>query len=62
MCKIDVTPGPGITRAQADFVGCLMTALLAALPSFLENLMTCLRGNTPPAPGDAYKPGDRPRC
>jgi len=44
---------------SADFVTCLIPALLAALPAFIEAFMTCLSGSQDP--GD-YKPGDRPRC
>lgn len=42
-----------------DFISCLMTALIAAMPAFLEALMTCLAGQ--PNTGE-HKPGDRFRC
>jgi len=62
MCSVHVDPGPGMTRAQADFVGCLMTAVLEALPVFLASLMGCLSSAPTPGEDDAYKPGDRTRC
>ena len=46
--------------AQADFVGCLLTGVLAALPCFLEEFMKCLALG--PGPGTGFKPGDRDRC
>jgi len=51
-----------MTKAQADFVGCLMNAVLAALPVFLQSLMGCLAGGNNPGQHDEYKPGARPRC
>lgn len=56
------TPDPGRpprTWTQQDFVGCLLTGLLAAMPYFLEAFLTCLGGGG--ATGD-YRPGDRTRC
>jgi len=46
--------------AQADFIGCLLTAVIAALPCFLESFMKCLAGGNGPSTG--FKPGDRTRC
>lgn len=46
-------------HASADFISCLMTAAIAALPQFLEAFMGCLAGATP---GPGYQPGDRVRC
>lgn len=47
-------------EAQQDFVGCLLTGVLAALPCFLEAFMKCLAGENGPTTG--FKPGDRDRC
>jgi len=62
MCKCNLTPGPGMTRAQADFIGCLMTAAITAMPVFLQALMSCLSGGGGGSKDDKYQPGDRPRC
>lgn len=47
-------------QAQADWTGCLITAVIAALPCFLEAFMKCLNngGNG----GSTFQPGDRTRC
>lgn len=50
--QLDVKP-------SADFISCLITALVGALPTFLQAFMSCLAGGG--TPGD-YKPGDRLRC
>jgi len=50
-----------LTQPQADFMGCILSSLFAALPAFIAALMECLGGGTSPGAGD-YKPGDRPRC
>ena len=44
---------------SADFITCLIPALLGALPCFIQSFMSCLSGS--PAVG-VYNPGDRPRC
>jgi len=46
--------------AEQDFLSCLMTAVIAALPCFLESFMKCLAGGNGPSTG--FKPGDRTRC
>ena len=51
-----------LTRAQADFIGCLMTALISALPCFIEGVLACLAGGGPSTDDDDYDPGNRTRC
>lgn len=46
--------------AQQDFLSCMMTAVIAALPCFLEAFMKCLAGGNGPSTG--FTPGDRGRC
>jgi len=46
-------------KPRADFIGCLLTGVMAALPAFLEAFMKCLGGGGPS--GD-YNPGNRQRC
>jgi len=62
MCTVKIQAGPGMTRAQADFIGCLMTAAITAMPVFLQALMGCLSATPPPGDDDAYTAGDRTRC
>lgn len=50
--ELEVTP-------TADFIGCLLTGVMAALPAFLEAFMKCLAGGEGTT---GYKPGDRDRC
>ena len=47
-------------NAHPKVIECIMAAALAAVPVFLEALMKCLSGTTPP--GNGFNPGDRPRC
>lgn len=50
-----------LTKPQADFMSCILSALFAALPAFIAAMMECLGGgNTPGA--DDYNPGNRDRC
>jgi hypothetical protein len=50
-------------RIQQDFMSCLFTALLAAVPAFLQSLVTCLSGGGGGGTGgDEYQPGQRDRC
>jgi len=51
-----------MTQAQADFVGCLLTAAMTALPVFLQAFMGCITNSNPPDPEEPYKPGTRERC
>lgn len=65
MCKVCIT-GNGFQfdiklEPTADFVGCLMTGAIAALPCFLEAFTKCLAGAADD-PDGAYKPGTRIRC
>jgi len=62
MCCVKVIPGPGLTQPQADFIGCLMTAAITAMPVFLQALMTCLGGGNGSGADDKFAPGDRERC
>ncbi len=63
MCRVIIeSPAVNVTldvKPSADFITCLIPALLAALPAFIDGLMGCLAGNTG---GGGYKPGARPRC
>jgi len=63
MCRVTInSPAVNVDldlKPSADFVTCLIPALLAALPAFIESFMSCLSGGS--TPGN-YKPGDRPRC
>lgn len=45
---------------QQDWTSCLMTALIASLPCFLEAFVKCLQGGNGGSGG--FKPGDRHRC
>jgi len=45
-------------EADARFIDCLLAAVLAALPVFLEALMKCIAGGG----ASDYCPGDRDRC
>lgn len=62
MCCVKVTAGPGLTQPQADFIGCLMTGVLAAMPYFLEAFLKCLSGANGTGSDDQYAPGQRDRC
>ena len=62
MCNCKLLPGPGMTKAQADFISCLLAAAVAAAPVFLQALMNCLSGGNEGTGNDAYTPGDRTRC
>ncbi len=63
MCKVTITSKNTQTSLDftpsADFLNCAMGAVLAALPVFLQSLMSCLTGG---ASSDKYEPGDRLRC
>lgn len=48
-------------KAQASFIECLIPALIAGLPGFLDALMRCLTGGNSGS-ADDYNPGDRERC
>lgn len=48
-------------NADAAFLQCLIPALVAALPYFLDAFFRCVAGDGQ-APADDYKPGHRPRC
>jgi len=49
----------GMSPCQAKGLGCLMTALVAAMPTFIEAFLKC-KAQEPPEGG--YDPGDRKRC
>lgn len=42
---------------QQNFVQCILPALMAALPVFLQNFMECITGGT-----SGHQPGNRQRC
>ena len=44
-----------------DMMTCLIPALLAALPAFLDAFFTCIRGENGQSDHD-YRPGNRQRC
>lgn len=46
-------------QPSADFVGCLLSSLIASLPCFLKAFTECLADKPP---SDSYRPGDRSRC
>ena len=50
-----------LTPRQGDFLNCLLAALIAALPCFIEGMITCLGGGSTPGTGE-FNPGDRDRC
>jgi len=54
VAKIDLDLTP-----SADFITCLIPALIAAVPAFLSSFMQCISGGG--TTGD-YHPGDRIRC
>lgn len=62
MCKCQMTVPPGWTKAQADFVSCLITGVVTAMPYFLDSFLQCLAGNGSSGGDDVYQPGDRTRC
>lgn len=47
-----------LNKAQVDFLGCLISAIMEAVPCFLTSFMACLAGGG----AAGYTPGDRPRC
>lgn len=51
--EFEVTP-------KQDILNCIVKALIASMPVFLESFFKCIAGD-----GDSageYKPGDRTRC
>ena len=50
-----------LTQPQADFMSCMLAAVLASLPTFLAAFMECLGSAGNGNPG-SYEPGQRPRC
>lgn len=51
--ELEVTP-------SQDLMKCLLQAVIACLPQFLESFFKCIADGGPS--GDQYKPGDRTRC
>lgn len=52
------------SKAQADLFACLLGAMFACAPCFLESFMNCMQGTNGSngnGPGP-YEPGDRVRC
>lgn len=63
MCSVKIE-SPNLTASfelnpSADWLACLIPALLAGLPAFIDAFMRCIAGN---GSTDGYKPGDRQRC
>jgi len=50
-----------LSQPQADFMSCMLAAVLASLPTFLAAFMECLGSDGNGNPG-TYEPGQRPRC
>ncbi|HUT60293.1 MAG TPA: hypothetical protein VNA25_20805 [Phycisphaerae bacterium] len=46
-------------KINQDLFTCLIPALLAALPAFLDAFFKCIGGD---GSSDKFKPGTRPRC
>lgn len=59
---LDATLDDVSTRAQQNFIGCLLTAVVAHLPAIILDFMACMRGAPPTPPPAGYQPGDRDRC
>jgi len=63
MVQIEATNRAGKITIEfapsADFITCLIPALLSAVPAFLQSFMTCISGG---GSGGNYNPGDRKRC
>lgn len=55
--RLETCQGHPMTTQQADFLGCLLPSLLAAVPLFLDTFLTCMSGTE-----SGYDPGDRGRC
>lgn len=55
--SVEASQGEPLTAEQMDFIGCLIPALIAAIPAFLDSFMGCLAGT----PG-GYSPSDAKRC
>jgi len=63
MCRCQIT-SPAVNldieiKPSADFMTCMIPALLAALPAFITALMQCMSGG---GTSGVYNPGDRKRC
>ncbi len=54
------TPQPKPRDPLQEMMSCLIPALLAALPAFLDAFFRCLREENGGSTG--YEPGDRRRC
>lgn len=54
---IEAQTGKPLAKPQADFIGCLIPALLASVPTFLDAFLSCMAGGS-----SGYDPGDRNRC
>lgn len=51
----------GRVQPSADFIDCLLTGAMAALPAFLTAFTACLKTDNDGQP-TAYTPGHRQRC
>lgn len=50
------------TPEQQSFISCLLTAVVAHLPSIVMAFLDCMRTPTPPSDPAGYLPGTRTRC
>lgn len=50
-----------LTNPQAAVLSCILTGVMAAMPTFLAAFMDCLAGGPTPGPGQ-HTPGTRSRC
>jgi len=58
---VNKLPDLQLTAIQMDFMACMIGALMAALPCFLEAFMKCLAQGPDPDSG-TFEPGERDRC
>jgi hypothetical protein len=49
--------GKPLEPQQMDFLGCLIPALIAAIPAFLDSFISCIGGGS-----SSYSPDDTKRC
>jgi len=62
-CTASLTKATGLhlSPRSSDWMGCIFSAAMASLPTFIEAFVACIGGAHKPPP-DHYNPGDRQRC